>query len=85
MWKDIEVPEKQLVSSHGCALKHMHTKTNGWNCDKIKGLKKCYSGLTGFYQSTGIHVWSCEVHDYDMCVKCMKVELLYARFKERDD
>ena len=74
-WKDIKVPQKVKVYSHKHHLTDRGIANNGWNCNKLQGVKQCYSGLNGFHQSDGLRSWECRECDYDLCEKCMQVEM----------
>lgn len=82
---ELDAPYQQ-VSSHPCPLqKHPANHNNGWNCDKIKGADRCLSGLTGFYQSTGVPGYRCVDHNFDLCEKCMRADLFIERNGQRED
>ena len=87
MVAEIELDQPfQQVSSHPCALeKHPANHNNGWNCDKITGADRCLSGLTGFYQSTGVAGYRCKTHNYDLCEKCMRADIFIERHGHRED
>jgi hypothetical protein len=47
---DIDPPNVCKVSSHRHELKrHPLVHHSGWNCDHLKGLDRCLSGVTDFY------------------------------------
>jgi hypothetical protein len=70
------VPDRVKIRNHDYELtKHASPPNSGWNCNRLKEAAKCYSGLTGFYQSTDMIPWSDREHDFDICEKCMKVDL----------
>ena len=76
----IETKKEMKVSSHKCTLKrHPLGHHNGWNCDHIKGLKRCLSGMTDFYQANStdppIYGWRCSSCDFDMCFRCLKADI----------
>ena len=85
MFKDIKVPENHTVRSHKCSLKKRAHLSSGWRCDTLKGAKKCFSGITDFYQTANIEGWQCGPCDFDLCVKCMKVDILVMQLGDRDD
>ena len=51
MLNEITLKETMKVPSHIHQLEKHDGKyaRGGWNCDKIRGAKKCLSGLTGFF------------------------------------
>ena len=85
MWKDITVPEKQTVRSHKCELIKRKYMSSGWKCDLLKGARKCFSGITGFYQTSNIQGWRCDGCDFDLCIKCMQVDNLVMNLVSRDE
>ena len=81
----LDEPE-QSVSVHVHPLvKHAPDTDNGWNCDKLTGANKCLSGLTGFYQSKDVVGYRCALCNYDLCVKCMKADLIIQMNGVRED
>ena len=48
-WEDEELTELEFVSSHKCGLRKRNINQSGWACDKLAGVKTCFSGITGFY------------------------------------
>ena len=76
----IEEKKEMKVNSHKCLLKrHPLGHHNGWNCDHIKGLNRCLSGMTDFYQANStsppIYGWRCSSCDFDMCSRCLKADI----------
>jgi len=45
-------------------------RDNGWACDGMNQRGGCFSGTTGFHQTTGMQRFRCEKCDYDLCGKC---------------
>jgi hypothetical protein len=85
MWINIVVPDTQKFRSHDYFLIAKGAENSGWDCDKIKGVDKCFSGLTGFYQSDGMKVWMSEIENYTICEKCMKVDILLQDLLGKED
>ena len=85
LWKEIVLEDKEKCRSHACVLIKKGLTTSGWNCDKIPGMSKCFSGLTGFYQSTHIMNWSCRKCDFDFCIACLQVDKLYESLLEEKE
>ena len=77
MLNEITLKETMKVPSHIHQLEKHDGKyaRGGWNCDKIRGAKKCLSGLTGFFQSGGVPGYYCRGCNFDMCENCMKADL----------
>ena len=48
-WKDVVVSETQKIRNHTHQVSGGVARGNGWNCNRLEGASKCYSGLTGFY------------------------------------
>ena len=85
MWCNIVVAKEQKIRDHKCPVKNMGVSNTGWDCNKLTGAAKCFSGLTGFYQSNGMQCWQCRKCNYDLCEKCMKVDMLMGVLSARDD
>ena len=47
------------------------TSDNGWACNGKDLSNRCFSGITGFYQSQGIPRFRCEKCDFDLCENCV--------------
>ncbi len=60
-------------------------EVNGWDCDARAHFGKCFSGLTGFYQSKGVEGYSCRPCNFDICKKCLQVELFIQMIQNRED
>jgi len=64
-----------MVHNHDHELTERVIVNDGWNCSQLKNAGKCFSGLTGFYQSDGLRGWECRDCDFDICEKCIQVDL----------
>lgn len=69
-----------LCQSHVHPLKkHPNKHHNGWRCDKIKGVNRCLSGITDFYQVDSINPpisgYRCDQCDFDLCERCVKADI----------
>lgn len=53
----MDVPKEAKFQAYEYLLTYDKVPNNGWNCDRIPGAGKCFSGLTGFNQSNGISRW----------------------------
>lgn len=76
----VELPKVVTVSSHMHEMKrHPTVHHNGWRCDYIRGMKRCLSGMTDFYQAQGssipIHGYRCNTCDFDLCFRCVKADV----------
>jgi hypothetical protein len=85
MWIDKVVPNEQKFKSHEYPLHVKRSPNSGWDCDKIPGVGKCFSGLTAFYQSDGMDAWFCNQKNFCVCEKCMKVDMLLQELEKEDD
>lgn len=86
--QDIEFENETVARSHpkGCLVrKHPENHHGSWACDKVSGATHCQSGITGFYQSKGIEGWRCASCDWDLCIKCMKVDKFIQMVTNRED
>ena len=55
MWNKIEIGEIVKVHWHPHELtKYPEGTHHGWACDAKQHFIKCLSGITGFYQTSGI-------------------------------
>ena len=53
-WQDVLIEDNVKTLSHEHVLKSRGLKNTGWDCDHLAGIKKCYSGLTGFNKSSEV-------------------------------
>ena len=61
----------------GVKLTKKHDEHNGHcHCNARHEFGNCLSGLTGFNQSKGIEMWENRDHNYDICLKCARVDRL---------
>ena len=51
-------------------------RDNGWACDGMSVPGGCISGITGFYQTSGMKHYSCNYCNYDLCEKCIQKYLV---------
>ena len=65
--------------------KHHRDHGGSWNCDRIRGVGRCLSGLTGFHQSRGIEGWNNRSHDFDMCIKCAQADRFIEMVLNKED
>lgn len=71
----------KIRSHHDVITKHDARRSkSGWSCDIAK-IGKCYSGITGPHQTANIEGWTCEKDNWDICKKCLQVELLAMQIK----
>ena len=74
----IEFPDQIVTRSKpGVTLKKMPDNHDGTpDCDFGKYIldRECLSGLTDFYQSRGINMWSNRNNNYDICIKCAQAD-----------
>lgn len=86
-WQQMDIPQGEVpVDFHPHPIKpHQKGEVNGWDCDARPHFGLCFSGLTGFYQSQGLQGWSCRKCNFDVCKKCLQVQLVIQRIQERED
>ena len=64
--------KKYLSQAHEHPLVFLDkSQDNGWLCNGQSFGNKCFSGITGFNQTTGIPRFRCEKCDFDLCENCM--------------
>ena len=73
--KPVEINKPYKVSVHPHELELIE-KDNGWACDGIALSGGCASGITGFYQTTGMKRFSCTQDNFDICEKCLQKYLI---------
>lgn len=80
-----------IVKSHKCVLeKRPADQDNGWNCDKMKGAKRCLSGMTDYYMAKlanpVIQGFRCLKCDFDLCTRCTKADIfIHQELLNRED
>lgn len=57
---------------------------SGWICDGSKEETKCFSGITGYYQTDGMIRFRCKECDYDLCEKCMYYHYESSELKDEE-
>jgi len=67
--------EPQIVTRCGvCKLGHELEKmppiSNGWACDGRDEAWGCKSGITNYFQTTGLERYECRICNFDLCTKC---------------
>ncbi len=59
-----------------CVTCHPHPlylvdQDNGWACNGMMLPEKCASGITDFYQTSGMKHYTCRLDDFDLCEGCI--------------
>merc|ERR1712190_392871 len=63
---------KEVIGRCKCGRELVRTgpTEDGWACDGRSEASGCKSGITDYYQTSGLKRFECRTYDYDLCERC---------------